>query len=321
MCGFEMEDLLTRRKSGEIAKPALRSSLSSSTLSKKAVHFDNNNLEQIRHFHLVDRPISINSDSSPIKIDNDQSKPGAEWEVIATNFPKNPEEGRHPLVRVKHIHLSKDYQRLLGIITVANVAFEKHVTARFTFDYWQTISEITAGYTQNDPPIDGHDQFQFSIKLSDQANLQSKTLLLCVRYRVNGQEYWDNNSGKNFRVNFIQKIPDLSHTSRLSDRYNFGVSQHSRLESNCGPTTVIPERSQPDLNSAEYKALIQTFCYFRSGSGADQSNEEPPHPSWYESIISMQLSAMAQFYFGQWPTSAEISNSRAQGNLAPLLAL
>lgn len=50
-----------------------------------------------------------------------------------------------------------------------------------------------------------HDRFTFSIKLADTANLESKTLFFCIRYSVNGQEYWDNNGSANFQVDFRKK--------------------------------------------------------------------------------------------------------------------
>ncbi|GJD05507.1 hypothetical protein ColKHC_14332 [Colletotrichum higginsianum] len=34
-----------------------------------------------------------------------------------------------------------------------------------------------------------HDRFTFTIKLSDLANLETKTLFFCIRYNVNGQEF------------------------------------------------------------------------------------------------------------------------------------
>lgn len=38
-------------------------------------------------------------------------------------------------------------------------------------------------------------------------NLESKTLYLCIRYNVNGAEYWDNNNEGNFQVAFKKKSP------------------------------------------------------------------------------------------------------------------
>ena len=214
---------LLRKKSGELVKPALRnlrrpSSAPGTPTYHKAVHF-NEEMEQVRHFLQVDRPIAVSAGSSPVEIydsesdypfgDNESAKPrGVEWEIQTANFPKNIEERQFMPVRVEEIHLSKDSKSLIGVVSVANIAFEKFVVARFTFDYWKTTSEVVAefnnGPDQKKNP-DGYDRFQFSIRLSDQANLQNKTLYLCVRYNSGGQEHWDSNSNKNFQVDFIRK--------------------------------------------------------------------------------------------------------------------
>jgi hypothetical protein len=92
---------------------------------------------------------------------------------------------------------------------VANLAFQKTVTCRFTLDYWKTTSEVVAEYVCEVQPAEqpvSRDRFQFTIKLSDMANLESKTLYFCIRYNVNGQEFWDNNGGLNFQADFRKKM-------------------------------------------------------------------------------------------------------------------
>jgi Carbohydrate/starch-binding module (family 21) len=279
-------------------------------------------------------------------------------------------------IRVEQIYLSKDFKSLIGIVAVANLAFEKHVTARFTFDYWKTTSEVAAEFlnTRAAKPLnDGYDRFQFCIKLSEQANLQNKTMYLCVRYNVDGQEYWDSNAGNNFQVDFIRKmptkppvrlpgnssggIPRSRHTgpqklprprsfpassaddefstsfddspfklrkavdaarskddqaghhdsavhhaaNRLSNRYDFNASLHAALttaQNALGersglklkkpdppkPIISVPvsapvqstsaNQSRPDLDSAEYKDLIQKFCYFGSNVNSGNATED-----------------------------------------------
>lgn len=36
--------------------------------------------------------------------------------------------------------------------------------------------------------------------------MEAKTLYFCIRYYVNGQEYWDNNNGTDFQVDFRKKM-------------------------------------------------------------------------------------------------------------------
>jgi hypothetical protein len=405
--GLEMtRGPLVRKKSGELVRPALRgparrrpSSAPGTPTFPKAVHF-NEDIEQVRHFLQVDRPIAVSAGSSPVETYDSESdysfsenKKNVEWEIRTKNFPADSVERQCLPIRVERITLSKDHKTLLGSVAVANLAFEKSVTARFTFDYWKTTSEIAAEYSTVKPQkgvSDGFDRFQFAIKLSDQANLQDKTLYICVRYNVGGQEHWDSNGGKNFQVDFIKKvgpkpwvrpphlaaIPRSRHNSvalprpksfpaagndeefstsysspyhprqsaentlrihaepgtseaaqrnasgRLSNRYDFNASLHAALttaqnalgersgltrsdltrkppkqprqQPRAAPVAVtVPKpapkgssRDRPDLNSAEYKDLLQKFCYFGSQAGsaaptttASPQNKDAPSPS------------------------------------------
>jgi hypothetical protein len=112
-------------------------------------------------------------------------------------------------VRVEKIYLSADNKTLVGVVACANIAFQKTVVARFTLDYWKTTSEVVCEFNNDvrkKQSNDGYDRFNFNIKLSDQAHLETKTMLLCVRYNSGGQEHWDNNNMMNYQVDFIKKV-------------------------------------------------------------------------------------------------------------------
>jgi carbohydrate/starch-binding protein with CBM21 domain len=392
--GLEMKrGPLLRKKSGELVKPALRGSsgyrrpLSApgTPTFPKAVHF-NEDMEQVRHFLQVDRPIAVSAGSSPVEIydsesdypfnsDVDKRPRAIEWEIKTLNFPKDSHERQCLPVRVEQLYLSRDFKTMIGIVAVANLAFEKNVAARFTLDYWKTTSEVAAEFSPLRPQKtiqDGFDRFQFGIKLSEQANLQNRTMYLCVRYTAAGQEHWDNNGGNNFQIDFVRKLPakqavkptmasslgaiprsrntssqklprprsfpassaddefstsfdspfrrrkdvgadrkdgsgshstaqDHSRTHRLSNRYDFNASLHAALttaQNALGdrsglriktsalpkPVAAVPlsppkqaqvlNASRPDLNSAEYKDLIQKFCYFGSSTNSGDVTED-----------------------------------------------
>lgn len=217
-----------RKKSGELVKPVLTrgglrrrpSSMPGTPTYSKAVHFDATSLENVRTFCGSDRPIVVSAGTSPAEqyasdiefpFGNDPSekrKPAFEWEIRLSNFPPETVERKLAPVRVERVYLSSDNKNLLGAIAVANLAFHKLVVARFTLDYWKTTSEVVADYTNDvrrKQLNDGHDRFLFSVKLEDQANLENKTMFFCVRYNVNGQEYWDNNNSVNYQVDFAKK--------------------------------------------------------------------------------------------------------------------
>lgn len=222
---------MVRKKSGELVRPALRpacrrrpSSMPGTPVYAKAVHFDSQ-LEHIRHFLQLDRPLAVSAETSPVDSHDDDSEfpfghedekqtPNWEWELRLSNFPKELHSRATQVVRLEKLFLSAEKNVLIGSVAVANLAFHKHVAARFTFDYWRTVSEVSAVYchdVRRKHAHDGYDRFSFDIKLDDQANLENKTMFVCIRYHVNGQEFWDNNSGMNFQVDFSK-----SHKSQLT---------------------------------------------------------------------------------------------------------
>ena len=274
---------LLRKKSGELVKPALRpssrrrySSMPGTPTYSKAVHF-NEDIEQVRHFLQVDRPIAVSAGSSPVEnYDSESEYPfgsrekhdsrNAEWEIKLANFPAESYARNTLPVRVEKITLASDQKTLIGSVAVANLAFHKCVVARFTFDYWKTTSEIVAEYNNDvrkKQANDGCDRFTFNIKLADQAHLEAKTLLLCVRYTVDGQEYWDNNNHANFQVDFVKnskKAPFKSKMQGLGTRPLNAIprSRHSP------PATSRPHSMPASLEDDFANAFNDTK--FRFGS-------------------------------------------------------
>lgn len=226
----EEEDLpvrpaMIRKKSGELVRPALRpasgkrrpSSMPGTPTYSKAVHFDQR-LEHVRHFLQVDRPLAVSAGSSPVESifyddsdfpfgsdENESRIQPFSWEIRLTNFPTDTPERKSLPVRVERVYLSADDNTLVGAVAARNIAFHKLVVARFTLDYWKTTSEVVADYDDDirrKIAADGYDRFLFNIKLEDQANLENKTLFFCVRYTVDGREFWDNNNSFNYQVDF-----------------------------------------------------------------------------------------------------------------------
>lgn len=219
---------MVRKKSGELVKPALRphsrrrpSSMPGTPTYSKAVHFDSQ-LEHIRHFLQVDRPLAVSAGSSPVENYESETEfpfgseeastrsrgSGSEWDIRLANFPSNVDEREGLPVHVERVFLSADKKNLVGVVAVQNLAYQKQVTARFTLDYWKTTSEVSAGYSNEvcrNASSNSTDHFTFSISVGDLTNLENKTLFFCVRYNVNGQEYWDSNNNINYQVDFTRK--------------------------------------------------------------------------------------------------------------------
>ncbi|EGN96294.1 carbohydrate-binding module family 21 protein, partial [Serpula lacrymans var. lacrymans S7.3] len=115
-------------------------------------------------------------------------------------------------VALQSLELIQDTRTINGRVRVRNIAFEKWLAVRFTFDWWQTTSEVTARYAES---VEGNtfDIFTFTIRLHDiWTRIEEKTLFVALKYIVGGQEFWDNNDGENYLVKFSksQMAPEVA---------------------------------------------------------------------------------------------------------------
>lgn len=281
---------LVRKKSGELVKPALRpssrrrySSMPGTPTYTKSVHF-NDNGNQTRHFLQVDKPIAVSAGSSPVETayesepeypfeEKTSSSSRAGWDITLANFPAESLERRSMPIRVERIFLSPDHKTLIGTVACQNLAFHKLVVARFTLDYWKTTSEVVAEYiteTRPEAERDGCDRFNFHIKLSDQANIECKTLLLCVRYNVDGKDYWDNNTDQNYQIDFL-KSAAKHHSLPISSLGARPVnaiprSRHSPQSGIRGRTTSVDD---------DFASRFDASSAYQFGSASEMIGDSP----------------------------------------------
>ncbi|NWI09957.1 PPR3D phosphatase, partial [Crypturellus soui] len=102
---------------------------------------------------------------------------------------------------------------LSGTIQVCNIAFEKQVSVRYTFNQWKSLHEVRAHWHSSIPEKNGQDQvdvFTFFLPIPSFLLQLCSVVQFAARYQVNGQEYWDNNGGKNYSFtcrNYPLKMP------------------------------------------------------------------------------------------------------------------
>jgi hypothetical protein len=318
---------LLRKKSGELVKPALRppsrrrpSSMPGTPTYSKAVHF-NEDIEQVRHFLQVDRPIAVSAGSSPVETYDSESEypfgedtrapKTPEWDIKLANFPSETYERQSAPVRVERIFLASDNQTLVGNIACANISFHKFVVARFTLDYWKTTSEVVAEFNHDirkKHKDDGYDRFNFNIKLADQANLESKTLLLCVRYQVNGQEFWDNNNSMNYQVDFTKKVKQ-----RENKRSNGGLGAIPR--SRHSPLAPRPRSMPPSVDDDFGQDFENKFSFGSpravvlsdSPSASIRLKPKSKRVSLFPDAAAPQRSQVVQAFSSRYDFSASLS--------------
>lgn len=175
-------------------------------------------LDHVKLFFAEQKPIAVSRDGSPT-----EDTSGTESEAPAPVREPPPDDEKKKLlvmevvnfpqrwtmdvdVMLEDITLSKE-ATICGHVKVRNLAFEKAVAVRFTFDFWQTTSEVSAKYEQS-LAHNAFDRFSFVVRLHDiLSKIEDKTLFMAIRYAVNGQELWDNNWGKNYKIKFSLPIP------------------------------------------------------------------------------------------------------------------
>ena len=94
---------------------------------------------------------------------------------------------------------------LMGTIKVRNIAYDKTVFVRCTFDHWKTFEDNNGSYV----PLsyDGtYDRFSFAITVPDTIKHGDKVeFAICYQTLSPDNEFWDNNDGKNYVINYEEK--------------------------------------------------------------------------------------------------------------------
>ncbi|KAF9901666.1 hypothetical protein EC991_005798 [Linnemannia zychae] len=190
-----------------LCRPSSIRSYSSPTplTSPKYVHF-NTQLEHVRLFLQGEMPSCVGERETLVdprqhdRSTSDIRVTLSNWSpVVANSFqPVNIDSGAAPL-RVETVVLSEDQTELHGKILVQNIAFHKHLSVRYTIDFWQTQCEVGAEFEES---IKGTsvDRFSFVIPLDMERTMVEKTFCLAVRYQVIGREFWDSNNGMNYHI-------------------------------------------------------------------------------------------------------------------------
>jgi hypothetical protein len=267
---------LIRKKSGEIVKPSLKKGLSKSApvtpTFPKYVHF-NADLEQIRLFNEAQKPQAVSAEVSDEETDDDDDDEfdfsvseddddddedldqEPELNISLPNIPIITTLHSSKPVFVESIFLSQDKRKLQGRIMVQNIAFQKKVDVRYTFDFWSTVSEVSAGFAEGVPTKDNKnsfDVFVFSIELIDNSRnpIDGKTMYFAVHYHVEDRDFWDNNNGSNYQVNFKRITrPSSSITKKKISNQSSQISSWSMTSIPKPPTKTLDDlcRSPPTL--------------------------------------------------------------------------
>ncbi|KAH9996045.1 putative phosphatase regulatory subunit-domain-containing protein [Russula vinacea] len=187
----------------------------------KNVHFKEkeDGLESVRLFRRTGKPVSVSKPTSDTETETEPEPSGfpfpqrygssgsALTQIATCSAIPAPDPSPYANVHLESVALPPARPPVLrGTILVRNIVFEKHVGVRFTLDDWTTVSETVGDLIG--PTATGWDRFNFAIKLEDyEAYLWQRTLFFVTRFSAPGAgEFWDNNSGENYRVTFRSQV-------------------------------------------------------------------------------------------------------------------
>lgn len=162
---------------------------------RKSVHF----ADSIGHSLVAVKTITPNSSSEDLRTDikkqnhaHNKAKNGfnTSYQVILPSH-----RSISGFVKLENLRCSSTI--ISGYVRVVNLSYEKIVTIRYTQDEWKTYKDTQAdfGFSLADECTD---VFVFTIFLLKKKELSAVELAVC--YQAAGEEFWDNNFEKNYRI-------------------------------------------------------------------------------------------------------------------------
>lgn len=310
---------LTLRLDGLPVASGTRSEPTTPTGSKM-VHFDAK-LEHVKHFLTEQKPLAVSRDGSPtetseggedfglhkgsrngdgVSTNSDGGRSSEDEKVrkmLAMHVMNMPGyesaidalrarwEGEH--VRLEGLSLVDDGRGVRGTVLVRNLAYGKHVAARFTMDRWQTTSEVTARYVES--VLGGaYDRFEFAIRLADYLGrkIWGRALEVAIRYSCDGHgDMWDNNQGKNYIAQFGRKTLPIIHSK----------SEGNSEDEEEGANIFTKRNEQVGLKVAQLKKSLEKVARVSAPAASAHPPPAPPGlPSRVLSVTTNVGSATAQ---------------------------
>ncbi|XP_064917572.1 protein phosphatase 1 regulatory subunit 3B isoform X1 [Columba livia] len=88
---------------------------------------------------------------------------------------------------------------VVGTVKVKNLAFEKTVKIRMTFDTWKNFVDYPCQYVKDTYGGSDRDTFSFDISLPEGIKSHER-VEFAISFECNGKVYWDSNRGTNYRI-------------------------------------------------------------------------------------------------------------------------
>lgn len=119
----------------------------------------------------------------------------------ASDYMEFRDKLQQKCVSLENVIVKEGDDTITGTIKVKNIAFDKEVFVRVSFDKWASSQDIPATFVPSgvETCTAQYDTFSFSISVSPSAT-KCEMIEFCVGYKCSGVEFWDNNSGQNYKL-------------------------------------------------------------------------------------------------------------------------
>lgn len=154
------------------------------------------------------------------------------------------------MVSLESVVWNNTLQVVQGRVLVHNIAYEKKVTTRCSFNDWKSWIDVEAYYKESafnngSDSKSAFDRFIFEIKVTGNDQTQPQfSCSIAIRYRTLNQEFWDNNNGRNFTV---QSMP--STTPRRISRPS-SLQTKMQQNNNKEELSIIPRFNFMEYNNS-----------------------------------------------------------------------
>lgn len=111
---------------------------------------------------------------------------------------------------------------ITGTVKVRNLAFEKAVKIRMTFDTWKTFTDFPCQYLKDTYATSDKDTFSFEVSLPESVQPHER-VEFAVCYECDGKVYWDSNKGLNYRI-IRSELRSAREISPPQDESGFGIA-------------------------------------------------------------------------------------------------
>lgn len=111
---------------------------------------------------------------------------------------------------------------LAGTVKVKNLAFEKSVKLRITYDTWKSYVDVPCQYVKATYTDENRDTFVFEVSLPSDLRPHER-MEFAILYEVGGVQHWDGNEGQNYRIvpsSLKEEHQKPSHSSPIQNGSN-----------------------------------------------------------------------------------------------------